>query len=132
VAGLAPHHRRGARAGGRIVVQLWHVGRISHSRCSPAGRRRWRPRGRQRQRPTSPKAASRPCSPPRALRTDELPGIVQAYRAAARGAMAAGFDGVEMHGANGYLLDQFLRRGSNHRTDAYGGPIEHRAACCWR
>jgi N-ethylmaleimide reductase len=66
-------------------------------------------------------------SEPRALRLDELPGIVEAYRAAARRAMAAGFDGIEIHGANGYLLDQFLRRGSNHRTDAYGGPIEHRA-----
>jgi N-ethylmaleimide reductase len=66
-------------------------------------------------------------SVPRALALEELPGIVQDYRTAARNAMAAGFDGVEVHGANGYLLDQFLRSGSNTRTDAYGGSIENRA-----
>ena len=66
-------------------------------------------------------------SAPRALRTDELPGVVAAYRHAARCAIDAGFDGVEVHGANGYLLDQFLRDSINDRTDAYGGPIANRA-----
>ena len=66
-------------------------------------------------------------SPPRALRLDELPSIVNDYRHAAANAIAAGFDGVEVHAANGYLIDQFLRSGSNHRTDAYGGSVENRA-----
>lgn len=121
--------------GGHIVVQLWHVGRVSHTSLQPGG-----------QAPVAPSAlranaktyifteqdgqtvgAFVDTSEPRALRLDELPGIVQAYREAARRALQAGFDGVEVHGANGYLLDQFLRRGSNQRTDAYGGPVAHRA-----
>ncbi|TSE21865.1 alkene reductase [Tepidimonas aquatica] len=122
-------------AGGLIVAQLWHVGRISHTALQPGG-----------QAPVAPSAVRAQAktylietvdgqrvgrfvevSQPRALRLDELPGIVQAYAQAARNALDAGFDGVEVHAANGYLLDQFLRRGSNLRTDAYGGPIEHRA-----
>ena len=69
----------------------------------------------------------KPFVTPRALETDEIPGIVAAFRRGAENAQKAGFDGVEIHGANGYLLDQFLQDGSNHRTDAYGGPIENRA-----
>ena len=118
-------------AGGRIVVQLWHVGRVSHTSLQPDG-----------QKPVAPSAITAKTktfllkegagafvdtSEPRALTLDELPGIVQDYRRAARNAMAAGFDGVEVHGANGYLLDQFLKTGSNHRTDAFGGSIENRA-----
>jgi len=117
-------------AGGKIVVQLWHVGRISHVDLQPGG-----------QAPVAPSAlrantktvlirdgvpSFEDTSMPRALTLDELPGIVDDYRRAARNAIAAGFDGVEVHGANGYLLDQFLRSGSNTRTDAYGGSIENR------
>jgi N-ethylmaleimide reductase len=118
-------------AGGKIVVQLWHVGRVSHNELQPGG-----------QAPVAPSAITAKTktvlmrdgvptfmdtSAPRALALSELPGIVEDYRRAARNAIAAGFDGVEVHGANGYLLDQFLRSGSNHRTDAYGGAIENRA-----
>lgn len=117
--------------GGKIVMQLWHVGRISHTSLQPGG-----------QAPVAPSAITAksktvlivdgvpsfvPTSEPRALRLDELPGIVDDYRKAARNAIAAGFDGVEVHAANGYLIDQFLRADSNHRTDAYGGSIENRA-----
>ncbi|WP_101925047.1 MULTISPECIES: alkene reductase [Luteimonas] len=118
--------------GGRIVVQLWHVGRISHTSLQPDG-----------QAPVAPsalRAASKTfihdadgrgafvdTSEPRALEASELPGIVEDYRRAARAAIDAGFDGVEVHAANGYLIDQFLRGGSNRREDAYGGSIENRA-----
>ena len=112
--------------GGRIFIQLWHVGRISHPSLQPDG-----------QLPVAP-SAIRPEGEaftydglqafvePRALAADELPGIVADYVAAARNAMEAGFDGIEIHAANGYLLDQFLRDGSNHRDDDYGGSIENR------
>mgnify|MGYP000468079237 CR=1 FL=1 len=118
-------------AGGKIVVQLWHVGRVSHVDLQPVGAA-----------PVAPSAIAAKTktvlikdgvprfvetSEPRALRADELPGIVADYRHAARCAAAAGFDGVEVHASNGYLLDQFLRSSSNHRTDAYGGAIENRA-----
>jgi NADPH2 dehydrogenase len=113
-------------AGGRMLLQLWHVGRISHPMFLGGAL------------PVAPSAIAangfvsivRPqvaFPTPRALETAELPGIVEAYRQGAENAKAAGFDGVEIHGANGYLLDQFLQDGSNHRTDAYGGPIENRA-----
>ena len=69
----------------------------------------------------------RPYPVPRPLATEEIPGIIEAYRTAAANARRAGFDGVELHGANGYLLDQFLQDGANQRTDRYGGPIENRA-----
>jgi len=121
--------------GGHIVVQLWHVGRISHTSLQPGGQAPVAPSALRANAKTylfteqdgQIRGAFVDTSLPRALRLDELPGIVQAYRDAARRALAAGFDGVEVHGANGYLLDQFLRRGSNQRSDAYGGPIEHRA-----
>jgi N-ethylmaleimide reductase len=113
--------------GGKIVIQLWHVGRISHPSLLP-----------NQALPVAP-SAIKPAGKavtyqgmqeyvtPRALETDELPAIVADYQHATRCALKAGFDGVEVHAANGYLLDQFLRDGSNHRTDQYGGSHENRA-----
>jgi len=112
--------------GGRILLQLWHVGRISD------------PMYLNGAQPVAPSAIAagghvslvRPKKTfvtPRALELDEIPGIVEAYRKGAENAKRAGFDGVEIHGANGYLLDQFLQDSSNQRTDKYGGPIENRA-----
>jgi 2,4-dienoyl-CoA reductase-like NADH-dependent reductase (Old Yellow Enzyme family) len=113
-------------AGGRMLLQLWHVGRISDpcflDGATPVAPSAVAPAGNVRLvRP------ERPYVTPRALEAAELPGVVEAYRRGAENARAAGFDGVEVHGANGYLLDQFLQDGSNRRTDAYGGPIENRA-----
>ncbi|MBM0744427.1 alkene reductase [Phormidium sp. CLA17] len=114
--------------GGRIFLQLQHVGRISHPSLQPNG---VLPVAPSAIAPEEGEAAtyegSKPYVTPRALETDELPGIVEAYRQGAENALAAGFDGVEVHGANGYLLDQFLRDGTNKRTDAYGGSVENRA-----
>ena len=113
---------------GLIVVQLWHVGRISHPSLQPAGRL-----------PVAPSAVTpvgtaftaswerAPFETPRALHLDEIPSLVTEYYDAARNALAAGFDGVELHAANGYLLDQFLRDDTNRRTDRYGGSFENRA-----
>ncbi|MEB3168879.1 MAG: alkene reductase [Synechococcaceae cyanobacterium] len=115
------------QAGGRIVLQLWHGGRACHPLLND---------GLQ---PVAPSAIAisddevhtpqgkQPYAVPRALEDGEMTGIVEGFRLAARHAMAAGFDGVEVHGANGYLLDEFLRDGSNQRQGPYGGPIAHRA-----
>jgi len=119
-------------AGGKIVVQLWHVGRVSHTDLQP-----------DQGQPVAPSAITAKTqtvlirdgvptfvdtSAPRALRSEELPGIVHSFQTAARNAVdTAGFDGVEIHGANGYLLDQFLKSNANLRTDDYGGNIENRA-----
>ncbi|MFM7313197.1 MAG: alkene reductase, partial [Cyanobium sp.] len=115
------------RAGGRIVLQLWHGGRACHSLLNggrqPVGPSAIAIEGEEIHTPEGKK----PYEVPRELRDDELPGIVEAFASAARRAMDAGFDGVEVHGANGYLLDQFLRDGSNRRSGPYGGPIENRA-----
>jgi len=113
-------------AGGRIFLQLWHVGRISHPALQPDGAL-----------PVAPSAIApagqawtldgmKPYVTPRALETDELAGIVAQYRDGAAHAKAAGFDGVEVHAAHGFLLDQFLRDKTNHRTDRYGGSAENR------
>jgi len=113
-------------AGGKIFLQLWHVGRISD------------PSFLNGDAPVAPSAIAakghvsllrpqREYPVPRALDLEEIPGVVAAFRKGAENAKLAGFDGVEIHGANGYLLDQFLQDGSNKRTDAYGGPIENRA-----
>lgn len=113
-------------AGGRILLQLWHVGRISH----PAYLGGELPVAPSAIAPQGHVSLLRPKQDyvvPRALTLEEIPGIVEAYRKGAENAKKAGFDGVEIHGANGYLLDQFLQDGSNHRTDAYGGSIENRA-----
>jgi 2,4-dienoyl-CoA reductase-like NADH-dependent reductase (Old Yellow Enzyme family) len=113
-------------AGGRIFLQLWHVGRISdpvyHDGALPVAPSAIAPKGH-----VSLIRPQRPYVTPRALETDEIPGIVEAYRDGAKNAMAAGFYGVEIHGANGYLLDQFLQDGANKRVDRYGGSIENRA-----
>ncbi|MBO3271184.1 alkene reductase [Hymenobacter defluvii] len=114
-------------AGGRIYIQLWHVGRVSHpffhngelpvapSAIKPEGAKAFTGKGME-EVPT-----------PRALELSEIPGVVDQFRQAARNAKAAGFDGAEIHGANGYLLDQFLQDGSNQRTDEYGGSVENRS-----
>jgi N-ethylmaleimide reductase len=115
-------------AGGRIFAQLWHVGRISHVDLQPDGQAPVAPSALQAASQTYVSATSGmvDVSAPRALALDELPGVVDQFRRAAEHAQAAGFDGVEIHGANGYLLDQFTRDSSNHRTDAYGGSLENR------
>ncbi|MGH8796436.1 MAG: alkene reductase, partial [Caldimonas sp.] len=114
-------------AGGRIVVQLWHVGRISHVSLQPGGQSPVSSTARRAIGKTYTSAGFVDVSEPRALRLDELPRIVADYAHAARCAIEAGFDGVEVHGANGYLLDQFMRDSINDRSDRYGGSIENRA-----
>ena len=112
--------------GGRIVVQLWHVGRVSHTSLQPDGQAPVAPSAIAAESKTFDGTGFVPTSEPRALRLDEMPRLVGEYRQAARNAMIAGFDGVEIHAANGYLIHQFLRDGSNRRTDAYGGAPENR------
>ena len=112
--------------GGRIVVQLWHVGRISHGSLLPPGMVPVSSTDRAARTKTFTAAGFEPVSTPRALRSDEIPRLVDDYRRAAANALRAGFDGVEVHGANGYLIEQFLRDSINDRSDAYGGPAEHR------
>jgi N-ethylmaleimide reductase len=113
--------------GGKIVLQLWHVGRISHVSLLPNGQPPVSSTARRANGKTFTAKGFEDVSEPLALRLDELPRIVTDYRHAARNAIAAGFDGVEVHGANGYLLEQFLRDSVNDRSDAYGGPKENRA-----
>ena len=113
--------------GGKIVVQLWHVGRISHVSLQPNGQPPVSSTARRAVGKTFTAQGFEDVSEPRALRLAELPRIVAEYRQAARNAIDAGFDGVEVHSANGYLLEQFLRDSINDRTDAYGGPKENRA-----
>ena len=113
--------------GGRIFLQLWHVGRISHPAIQPSGELPVAPSAIRPEGNAFTEAGFVPMVTPRALRLDEMPGIVEQYRQAAANALTAGFDGVEIHAANGYLLDQFLRDKTNQRSDAYGGSIENRA-----
>lgn len=115
-------------AGGKIALQLWHVGRISHTSHQPGGALPVGPSAIKAEGGTF-SADWKPVGfeTPRALETAEISGIVEDFRRAAVNARDAGFDGVEVHGANGYLLDQFLQDGSNQRTDQYGGSIENRA-----
>ena len=112
--------------GGHIVLQLWHVGRISHVSLQPNGQAPVAPSAIRADAKTFIAEGFVDVSAPRALALDEIPRIVDTYRQAAANAREAGFDAVEVHGANGYLIDQFLRDRSNHRTDAYGGSIENR------
>ncbi len=112
--------------GGRIFIQLWHVGRISHPSLQPNGELPVAPSAIAPAGMASTYTGEQPFVTPRALETDEIPGIIQQYRQAAENALAAGFDGVEIHSANGYLLDQFLQDGSNQRSDQYGGSLENR------
>ena len=118
-------------AGGKIVTQLWHVGRVSHTDLQPHFGKPVAPSAIRAHTKTVLIKDGVPTfvdtSEPRALDAEEIPGIVQDYRHAALNAIAAGFDGVEIHAANGYLIDQFLKTGSNHRKDDYGGSISNRA-----
>lgn len=114
--------------GGKIFVQLWHTGRMSHTAFQVGEQAPVAPSAIAAKAKTYvPGAGFVDTSVPRALETTEVPGIVNDFRTAARNAITAGFDGVEIHGAHGYLIDAFLRDGSNHRTDIYGGSIENRA-----
>lgn len=113
--------------GGRIFLQLWHVGRVSHVDLQPGGQAPVAPSAIRAKTKTFVGGTFTDVSEPRALRLEEIPAIVEGYRKGAANAIAAGFDGVEIHGANGYLLDQFMRDGINQRTDSYGGSIENRA-----
>jgi N-ethylmaleimide reductase len=113
--------------GGKMVLQLWHVGRISHVSLQPNGQQPVSSTARAATTKTFTAQGFEIVSTPRALRLDEMPRIVAEYRQAAHNAIEAGFDGVEVHGANGYLLDQFLRDSINDRTDAYGGSQQNRA-----
>jgi N-ethylmaleimide reductase len=113
--------------GGRIFLQLWHVGRISHPTLQPDGALPVAPSAIRPAGKLWTGAGMLPFETPRALETDEIANIVDDFRKGAENARAAGFDGVEIHAANGYLIDQFLRDRSNHRTDRYGGGIENRA-----
>jgi N-ethylmaleimide reductase len=114
-------------AGGKIFLQLWHVGRISHTDLQPDGGAPVAPSAIRADAKTYVDGTFVDASEPRALELDEIPGIVEDFRRGAANAIRAGFDGVEVHGANGYLLDQFAKDGANHRTDAYGGSIGNRA-----
>ncbi|WP_102226485.1 alkene reductase [Acidimangrovimonas sediminis] len=113
--------------GGRIVVQLWHVGRISHVSIQPEGLPPVAPSALAAGVKTFTHKGFEETSMPLALTLDQIAETIEDYRRAAKLAMEAGFDGVEVHGANGYLLDQFLKTGANTRTDDYGGPVENRA-----
>lgn len=114
------------RKGGKIVLQLWHMGRLSHPAFQKGSTLPVAPSAIQPAGYTRDASGKKDYVVPRALDADELPGIVADYVAATKRAMDAGFDGVEIHGANGYLLDQFIRDGANQRTDDYGGSIENR------
>jgi N-ethylmaleimide reductase len=118
--------------GGLIVAQLWHVGRISHTALQPGNAQPVAPSAIRANSFTyvDDRMGREPVSEPRALEIGEIPGVVDQYRHAAAHAKAAGFDGIEIHGANGYLLQQFLRRSTNKRDDAYGGSLENRARIC--
>lgn len=114
-------------AGGKIVLQLWHVGRISHTSLLPDGATPVSSTANTANAMTFTAEGFVPVSTPRALRDDEIPGLVEDYRRAARHAIAAGFDGVEVHAANTYLIEQFLRDSVNDRSGPYGGSIANRA-----
>jgi N-ethylmaleimide reductase len=127
VAGWRKVTERVHERGGRIFVQLWHVGRISHNSLQPGGGKPVAPSAIRAKGKTFVNGTFADVSEPRALELSEIPGIIDDFRRGAANALAAGFDGVEVHGANGYLLDQFAKDGTNKRTDAYGGGIENRA-----
>ncbi|UFS65319.1 alkene reductase [Paracoccus denitrificans] len=114
-------------AGGRVFLQLWHVGRLSHRVVQEGGVLPVAPSAIRPDGEIHTADGPQPYETPRALTLEEIPGIVADFRSAAENAKRAGFDGVEVHGANGYLIDQFLRDGTNRRSDAYGGSVENRA-----
>ncbi len=115
------------KKGGKIVAQIWHVGRISHTSLLPAGEQPVSATAKPASTKTFTPAGFETVSAPRALATAEVAEVVAQFRKAARNAVDAGFDGVEVHGANGYLVEQFLRDSCNDRTDAYGGSLSNRA-----
>src|SRR6201991_3329720 len=127
VAGWRKVTDRVHERGGRIFIQIWHVGRVSHDSLQPRGGKPVGPSAIRAKGKTFVNNQFVDISEPRALELSEIPGIIDDFRRGAVNALAAGFDGVEIHGANGYLLDQFAKDGSNKRTDAYGGSIENRA-----
>ena len=127
VAGWRKVTDRVHEKGGRIYIQLWHVGRISHDSLQPNGGKPVAPSAIRAKGKTFVNGTFTEISEPRALELSEIPGIIEDFKRATENALAAGFDGVEIHGANGYLLDQFAKDGTNKRTDAYGGSIENRA-----
>jgi N-ethylmaleimide reductase len=114
------------KEGGRIFLQLWHVGRISHPSLQPNGELPVAPSAIKPEGNAFTDEGFVPFVTPRALETNEIPGIIEQYRVASQYALDAGFDGVEIHAANGYLIDQFLRDGTNLRTDTYGGSLQNR------
>ncbi|MER7010272.1 alkene reductase [Saccharopolyspora sp. NPDC000359] len=114
-------------AGGTMVAQLWHTGRASHPSLQPGGQPQVAPSAIRIDGFTYARGGRTPHVTPRALEALEIPVIVAQYRHAARNAIAAGLDGVEIHAANGYLIDQFLQDNANTRTDAHGGCVENRA-----
>src|SRR6202140_4761584 len=127
VAGWRKVADRVHERGGRIFIQIWHVGRISHNSLQPNNGAPVAPSAIRAKGKTFVNNTFTDISEPRALALEEIPGIIESFKRGAANALAAGFDGVEIHGANGYLLDQFAKDGTNKRTDAYGGSIENRA-----
>ena len=128
VAGWKPVTEAVHTAGGRIFLQLWHVGRASHPSLQPGGGAPVAPSALKPAGETYTPQGMLPFVTPRALETAEVADVVEDFRRGAANAKIAGFDGVELHGANGYLIDQFLRDKTNHRTDRYGGSALNRAA----
>jgi N-ethylmaleimide reductase len=114
-------------AAGKIFLQLWHAGRISHPSFQPNGALPMAPSAITPAGTLATGAGALPYVTPRELSTEEVRDVVGEFAGAARNAKEAGFDGIELHAGNGYLIDQFLRDGSNHRTDDYGGSLQHRA-----
>ena len=127
VAGWRKVTDRVHERGGRIFLQLWHVGRISHVSLQENNQAPVAPSAIRAKGKTFVGGTFADVSEPRELALDEIPGIIESFRKGAANALAAGFDGVEVHGANGYLLEQFAKDGTNKRSDAYGGSIENRA-----
>jgi N-ethylmaleimide reductase len=127
IAGWRKVTERVHSRGGHIFIQLWHVGRISHVDLQENGQAPVAPSAIRAKGKTFVGGTFADVSEPRALTLEEIPGIVDGFKRAAANAREAGFDGVEIHGANGYLLDQFAKDGANKRTDGYGGTIENRA-----
>jgi N-ethylmaleimide reductase len=113
--------------GGKIFIQIWHVGRVSHTALQPGGGAPVAPSAIRAKGKTFVSGTFTDISEPRALELSEIPGIIEDFRRGTVNALAAGFDGVEIHGANGYLLDQFAKDGANKRDDLYGGAIPNRA-----
>ena len=112
--------------GGKVFLQLWHMGRLSHPSHQPGGGLPVAPSAiAAKGQCTTAQFTREPFPVPRALETDEIPALIESYAQAARNARAAGFDGVEIHSANGYLLEQFIRDSVNRRTDEYGGSVQH-------